>query len=250
MRDVFPDRISAVLIAVLPDGRGTVELDSGAQITISFPPAGAASVGVGTRGEVSFTGGDIQRAWWRTCSCGDRSDGGYPLTSGEWHRRGVELPGGFWLAEEILPIFLGAPVDYSVGAPWRSYSDNWAWAYGSDSTKRHNGSDSSVDHGGEVVALWSDGAHRWALVQTDTTPAGYEQGYDDGYAAAASSEADLLGSEACLNDLPYNPEGSNPGVPEASGSEDYLDGYEAGWNAGWIDNYRNGYESGGCTVPE
>lgn len=181
-----------------------------------------------------------------------------PELSGDadWWRLGARFGGMNSLGHdgEGVEMFGAVPAyeDWIDGGPLRSFGGRLVWADGTNSKQRLEGGGdvSSVDHGGEVISVWSDGEHYWALAMTDTTPAGYEEGYEDGYDAAAEAGADLYGAEACINELPYNPSGSNPGVPETSGTDDYLQGFEAGWNTGWEDLYRAGYEANGCIVTE
>lgn len=68
LRQQFPDRAGAELIDITDDDRGVVKLDSGAIITIPFPPSGASAIGRGAKGEIQFVRrGNKQFAQWRTC---------------------------------------------------------------------------------------------------------------------------------------------------------------------------------------
>lgn len=59
--------MGAELLEVLPDERGLVRLDGGAEIKVSFSPRGASVVGVGARGHVRFRKGNTQFPIWKTC---------------------------------------------------------------------------------------------------------------------------------------------------------------------------------------
>lgn len=68
LRQQFPDRAGAELIDITDDDRGVVKLDSGAIITIPFPPAGASAIGKGAKGEIQFVRrGNKSTPQWRTC---------------------------------------------------------------------------------------------------------------------------------------------------------------------------------------
>jgi hypothetical protein len=138
MRDHFPDRLPAVLLEVLADGRGVVQFDTGAVCTIDFPPAGAASIGVGTRGYVRFTKGNQQRAWWRTHSRGDFSDAGAPppiaLTAnwrcahGDFQRRNSYTSATFAFADLEAKTSLATQASVGLGGSMpRFYEGFAAW---------------------------------------------------------------------------------------------------------------------------
>lgn len=177
---------------------------------------------------------------------------------GLWVRQEARLYGRFWLGDPETPVITAGDITPEearpVQGPLRSYGDFLTWAADSTLTEYEpaTGASTETEHTGPIVAVWDDG-ETWVLTQVDTTPAGYDEGYSDGYAATegfGSGSPYNEGANACINETPYDPSGSNPGPPEVEGTEEYIDGYNAGWTSGWQINYDAGYEGAGCTIPE
>lgn len=177
---------------------------------------------------------------------------------GLWVRQEARRTGRFWLGNPEVSVITAGEVtpveDRPVQGPLRSYGDFLTWAADSTLTEYEpaTGASTETEHTGPIVAVWDDG-ETWVLTQVDTTPAGYDEGYSDGYAATEGTGPGSPYNEAanaCLNETPYDPSGSNPGPPEVEGTEEYIDGYNAGWASGWQINYDLGYTEAGCTIPE
>lgn len=133
MRTRHPDFMPAKLVEITPEDNGVVELADGARITVPFPPAGASQIGVGTKGKLSFENGNLQRPFWRTCSCfAKRRSAGRAL---EWAMafansilsRAVSL-----LGEDVASDLSGDPISLASGATkfLRSTEDNLYFSAG------------------------------------------------------------------------------------------------------------------------